>query len=534
VHFRVLGLDLCVYRPAAQGPKTDHDARTRYRFVRELGHGSMGVVWLAYDCVRRQQVTLKRVRTPSPTGLLRLKREFRVIAPLRHRNLVRVYDLWSDEEGAFFTMEFIEGQDLRFLLRDKFPSLSLSERMLFALDLAKQILPALGLLHRHGIIHRDLKPSNLMLGVDGIVKVVDFGLLASLDEERVESLDRRGAGTRAYMAPEQARGDPATPASDMYSLGVLLFQMTVGRFPREGEASDCLEHVTASLRPVLPKELARLCEALLQRDPHLRPDAPSALAALTDPGALSPCGCGPPVDRRPRGSPVDQDDVEQWLAGRLERVGDGLFEAVVLEGPRRSGKSAMLRRTHEFAHGLGGLVLVGRGRREEHVEYNVLDAAIDALASLLLETPLDAELASDLALASATFPVLAGKRTCNGPGARPQAFDALIRTLASLAGASGVYLLIDDLHWADASSLAFLDRLLVRRPAGVGLLAALGTGARGSAAAQWLDAQQGITRRKLTHLAETLAPVAQAHRRRRAPQRDHAAAPARHHALPPF
>ncbi len=94
---------------ATPAPRSDGGLRARYRHVRDLGHGSMGSVWLAYDAIRRRHVAVKRLLSPSATGVLRLKREFRVIAPLRHRNLVRLHELWTDEDGPFFTMEFVDG-----------------------------------------------------------------------------------------------------------------------------------------------------------------------------------------------------------------------------------------------------------------------------------------------------------------------------------------------------------------------------------------------------------------------------------------
>jgi eukaryotic-like serine/threonine-protein kinase len=505
---------------------------TRYQFVRELGRGSMGSVWLAYDRVRRQKVAVKRVLPSSPTGLLRLKREFRVVAPIRHRNLVRFYELWSDEGGPFFTMEFIEGHDLRCLLLDKFPSLSGSERIRYARDVAAQLLPALVLLHGQGVIHRDLKPSNLMLGIDGVLKLVDFGLLVALDEERAFGLDRRGAGTPPYMAPEQARGEPATPASDMYSLGVLLFEMAVGRFPREGEANDLRGGASSRARPALdetepelPKGFATLCAALLQRDHRLRPDAPSALAALTGRPTVVAVYRPAASDRGP-GSALGRDDPKRWVARLLTRVGDGSFGAAVLEGVSSSGKSAILRWTSMSVRQSGGLVLLGRGRPEEHLDFNAIDAAIDTLAEVLLETPLDADLANDVALASAAFPVLAGRRAPSAGGIRLRAFDALIRILASLAGAAGVYLLVDDLHWADARSLAFLDRLIERSPPAVGLLATVRSGADGQAAQAWLAARPSLARLKLAPSVDApsrFAEVSLPGRRRRSANSSRAA-----------
>ncbi|MBV9949843.1 MAG: hypothetical protein JOZ69_23580 [Myxococcales bacterium] len=159
-------------------------------------------------------------------------------------------------------------------------------------------------------------------------------------------------------------------------------------------------------------------------------------------------------------------------------------------------------------------MLAGSAPPDEHVPFNVLDAAVDTLASVLLGSPLDIELARDLALASEAFPVLGGART-ESPGgvAGAAALDALVRLIGSLAGSDGVYLLLDDLERADAASLAFLDRLLARRPGGVGLVAMMAGagGVRPTRAHAWLDARGEPPRFELGAPADPGSPRLLAH-----------------------
>jgi hypothetical protein len=464
---------------------TDHGARAatrgaedRYGLLRELGRGSTATVWLAYDRALRRRVALKRVLTASATGLLRLKREFRTIAPLQHRNLVRLHDLWTDDQGAFFTMDLVEGADLRSLLRDGLPaSLARGGAAPFVVGVARQILAALGFLHGRGVVHRDLKPSNVMVEAEGAVKLLDFGVLAMAGGGPSTELDRLGGGTLSYAAPEQIRGEPATSASDMYSLGVLLHEVAGVLLPGRGA------------RAVVPANLVRLCDDLVRKDHRLRPTARAALVALAAPGER----VAPAVAAEPERVDVggEETGVRAWLSNRLEGVADGGFEAVVVEAAVGRDEG-MLRWAGAFVSRCGGVVLAGRARKGEHVPYNVLDAAVDAVASLLAGTVPDAELGRDLSLASAEFPVLAGKREAAPRVSRSRAFDALIRILASLAGAGGVYLLVDGLHSADAGSFAFVDRLLEHRPSGVAFVAAFSTGDAKPAARAWLHGQRRL------------------------------------------
>ena len=449
-------------RPEGNAGALVCEEKPRYRWLRELGRGAEGIVWLAYDRVREEPVAAKRLRAPSPTVLLRFKREFRVIAPLRHRHLVRLFDLWSDSNGHFFTMEPIDGQSLGAALRQR-KHCSLSEKIRFAVDVGRQVLSGLAFLHSRQIVHRDIKPSNLMLGADGIVRLIDFGALAAPGYLAATRLDRSPVGTPPYRAPEQTRGEDATPASDLYSFGVLLLQMT-----------------TEDSSGGLPDKLATLCEGLLRDDPRLRPDVPFALAAL---GATNVTRIGRAPQNLPVGLPLD--DIRARLADWRERVSDGLFGAALVEGPRGSGKTTTLRWLQDFVHDLRGVVLTARPRPQEHVVCNALDAAIDALAGALLEVPMDAELAHDVGVASEAFPVLAGRYAKRSVTDRSRAFDAVIRILGSLVGIDGLYLLVDDMHLADDESWAFFDRLIERRPAGVGLIAALRTDARRLGLSAW-------------------------------------------------
>jgi hypothetical protein len=452
----------------------------RYVFLREIAQGSMGTVALLYDRARRRRVAAKRVLVSSPSALLRLKREFRTIAPLRHPNLVRFYELTEDELGAFFTMEFIDGRDLASIIE---PMTAGANRAPFTRHVALDALAALSFLHEHGIVHRDLKPSNLMLSRSGAIKLVDFGLVAALPAEGATAvgLDRGPAGTPRYMAPELARGEPATMATDLYSLGLILAEL-MGPDP---DARNTAPPGPASAQT--RAEVSALCDALLADEPGRRPTAAAAMAILRASAGREP-------SELDRAHAEEMSNALAWVSRQLERVQDGAFRALVIEGPSGSGKSALLRAAEQQLERAGALVLSGGKRSDESVAYGALDAAVDKLAAWLLDVPRDAELALDTALASTMFPVLGGARSDIGALARRDAYDALIRLLASLAGAEGVYVFIDDIDAADTESLAFFQRLVEVKPRAVGLLATARTDVDAGPGRSWLDAHPEIAR----------------------------------------
>jgi predicted Ser/Thr protein kinase len=203
---------------------------------RRIGEGGMGVVYQARDARRRADVALKTLSRLEPEGVYRLKQEFRSLAEVRHPNLCQLYELFSEDEW-FFTMELIEGQRFDRWVR---PDGALSESRLRAA--LPQLVEAVAAIHRAGKLHRDLKPSNVLVSAEGRVVVLDFGLSVDSDSDPLAANagDDSVSGTPAYMAPEQAGGAGAVPASDVYALGVMLFEALTGQRPFEGRTHQVL------------------------------------------------------------------------------------------------------------------------------------------------------------------------------------------------------------------------------------------------------------------------------------------------------
>src|SRR5262245_37394665 len=258
------------------GQKVSH-----YRIDRKIGEGGMGVVFLAEDTKLGRRVALKVLHaevSSDPARRARFEREARAIAALNHPNIVTIHSVEEADGLCFLTMELVVGQSLTHLMtRD---GLALG-RML---DLSLGIADALVAAHRQGIVHRDLKPDNIMVTGEGRIKVLDFGL-ARLRESALEgtstafptsSITEEGkiVGTVSYMSPEQAEGKPLDHRSDIFSFGIVLYEMATGRKPFQGDtAISTISSILKDTPPppqqvnqLLPVELGRIIKRCLSKE----------------------------------------------------------------------------------------------------------------------------------------------------------------------------------------------------------------------------------------------------------------------------
>jgi serine/threonine-protein kinase len=304
----------------------------RYRLLGLLGRGGVGEVWRAEDLQLGRPVAIKllrRLEGDALSSLERFRREARATAQLSHPNVVATYDVGTTDDRAYLVMELVRGGDLAQLLRSH--GLPPAEEVA---DLAIQAARGLDAAHAAGIVHRDVKPANLLLSSDGMLKITDFGIA------RMAGTDQTGGltgpvllGTAAYLAPEQVRGEPATPASDRYALGCVLYELLAGRPPFTGETHEVLDgHVHQEPVPVLEYRpdtgagLSDLVMLLLAKDPAARPaTAAEAETCLGATAVVEP----PPTEVITLPQTAPDDEFEPRGSGVSPNVRRGAMVGVV-------------------------------------------------------------------------------------------------------------------------------------------------------------------------------------------------------------
>ncbi len=265
-------------------PEVDVVLGGRYRLREELASGGMGTVWAAEDETLGRRVAVKILNeglADDPRFIERFRREARAAAGLSHPNLAGVFDYGDEGSRPYIVMELVDGETVADRLARSGP-LAPAE----AAEIAAHVADALAEAHAGDVVHRDIKPANVMLSARGPVKVMDFGIASS---SMSANLTATGTvvGTARYLSPEQARGERATPASDVYALGILLYEMLTGAppFDLETPVATAMAHVSQPPRPVrdvradIPPVLAALVDRCLEKDPARRPPSAAGLAA---------------------------------------------------------------------------------------------------------------------------------------------------------------------------------------------------------------------------------------------------------------
>jgi serine/threonine protein kinase len=458
---------------------TEFFGTERFALRRRLGAGGMGVVHEAHDRRMDKIVALKTLTRAEAAHIYRFKREFRTLADVSHPNLVSLYELMSEGDHWFFTMELVKGVTFIQYVRPEIPiapdrsvndtlpavrsrpvresnseaeteefdsshiSLESGEIPLreaasqfnlsnYKLDEARlrsavrQLAEGVNRLHEMGKLHRDIKPSNVLVDGDGRVVILDFGLVEDVEPELHETLL---AGTPDYMAPEQGAQMAISKASDWYSVGVMLYQALTGRLPFKGkffevmlrkQTRDPIQPV--EINPDAPQDLNTLCMKLLRRDAEARPTGREVLRAL---GV-----------KHTNGLPAASADAtfigrERPLAelhDAFRATGEGQTVAVYIHGSSGMGKTALVRNfLDQIKREANVMVLQGRCYERESVPYKALDGVVDNLSKHLTsmhQRRVAALLPRDVLALARVFPVmLQVDAIFNARAARPETAD---------------------------------------------------------------------------------------------------------------
>lgn len=445
----------------------------RYKIESQLGQGGMGTVYRAHDTLLNRPVAVKVLSAQGlgTEGKARMLAEARAAAKLNHPNIVTVFDAGEVNSIPFVVMELISGQTLRDI-----PPPEVNE----VIRIAREICDALEHAHTNGIIHRDLKLENIFLTQTGTIKLVDFGLARSSDAPHIT---QEGAlvGTFAYIAPELIQGQPASAQSDLYALGVMLYQLTTGRAPFTGDnvvnvISQHL-HVTpvppSTYNATIPPRLELLILRLLAKQPSERPASAAEvremlrkiIEAESTPGTPLPA----PLEQIVRGSFVGREHEFSEANAQWQKAVSGQGSVLLISGEPGIGKTRLARELISLAGFSKGLALVGECYAEGGMPYapvaRMLQEAVgsDSLhRSLGLPENVMADLITIAPGLRSYYPDISPNPPLDPQAEQQRLFDHVVDFVSALSAKVPILWLVDDAHWADAGSLV-LVRHLARR-----------------------------------------------------------------------
>ncbi|MDP9236727.1 MAG: serine/threonine-protein kinase, partial [Chloroflexota bacterium] len=456
------------------------------RFVvrRVLPEGGQKVVYLVHDESLDRDCALSMVKSEllEADDLERFRREAQAMARLDHPNIVAVYEVSEEDGRPFFVCQYITGGDLRGALRTAGGPLPMAR----ALSIAEDLCRALAHAHEHGIVHRDVKPANVLLTGDGTAKLGDFGMATAADRSRL-TLSGAVVGTAAYMAPEQALGQPADARSDLYALGCVLYEMLTGRAPFSGD--DALAVISQHVNtvpvapswhnPAVPKPLEALVLRLLAKSPDERPASAQEVAQELR-RIIELSTVEPPPSPQPQavtdlrgldwGHFVGRGEEMGQLKDALDGALSGKAALIFVAGEPGIGKTRLAEEFAVYAGLRGAHVLSGRAYEGgSSLPYTPF---VEALRQYTRSRP-DAELRAQLGPGApeiATlvseirqrFPDIEEAPKLDPEAERLRLFESVTDFLRNASAAGPIVLHLDDLHWADKPTLLLLQHLAQR------------------------------------------------------------------------
>jgi tetratricopeptide (TPR) repeat protein len=447
----------------------------RYEIVSLLFAGGMGELYHARDPELDRDLVVKllpRKGIVHPEAVERFIREARASSALNHPNIVTIYEIGDTASGPFIAMELISGRTLR-QLRAENPSIQTIARA------GSQVARALGVAHAAGIIHRDIKPENLMLREDGYIKILDFGI-AQLTSPTMSGEESRitqpglVVGTMRYMSPEQATGNLVSPASDIFSLGIVLYELAAGRHPFES-SSDMATLSAIILRETIPPSRLNsripaafdtLVMRMLSKNPIERPTATEVHEVLDSIVAMQNASRQMINAVASQTCVIGREAELQTLLEAFETARSGRASLICISGEPGIGKTTL---TEAFLKNISEASAhsVALGRCSERLAgAEAYLPLLDAIDDLLHDDESGKIAASFHKLAPTWHQMLSGLAGESTDGSNPQSQERMKREFAAfiedVCGHQPLVLLIEDIHWADVSTVDVLAYLLTR------------------------------------------------------------------------
>jgi tetratricopeptide (TPR) repeat protein/predicted Ser/Thr protein kinase len=444
----------------------------RYKLISELGQGSMGVVYCAHDMALKRDVAIKVLSKSrlGTEGQARLLNEAQMVAKLNHPNIVTVYDVGEVESTPFIVMELVDGKNLH-----EQPPKDLEE----TIEITRQLCQALDHAHEKVVIHRDIKPENVVLTSSGVTKLMDFGLARSV----VSRLTTEGTivGTVSYLAPEQALGQVIDQRADLYSLGVMLYELTTGQLPFRADDPVAVisQHLHAPvvpprvINPDIPPGLENLIIRLLRKEPADRPGSAAEVRQLLEKPDILDEDVGDKIepnllDRIVRGQIVGRQRELQNARNLWEKAQSGEGQNLLISGEPGIGKTRLMREMVSQAEVSGGQALIGVCFPEGNGPYEAFGQVIrqafrrnddlqDDLPAFVM-----AELIALTPNLKITFPDVPDNPPLEAKAQQQRLLESVVTLCRALSARAPLLLVVEDLHWADGGTLT-LFRHMARR-----------------------------------------------------------------------
>ena len=449
-----------------------------YRVLKRIGRGGMGEVYLATDERLQRSVALKCLPSDAFQDIGRIRRfthEARAASALNHPNIITIYEIAETPEGCFIAMELVEGKTLREIVGER-PAASV------VANIGRQSAEALRVAHAAGIIHRDIKPENIMVRSDGYIKLLDFGLarlagpVPAMAETATASQTAAGRilGTRRYMSLEQSRGEELTTATDIFSLGLVLYELATTQHPFSGELPATIWRAVPAYSPAppsrvnaeLPAPLDDLILEMVQKDARLRPTAEAVERTLATLCAVPSRTAQPFVQpTRPVRNMVGREAERAALRTAFESVRSGHGSMISVCGEPGAGKTTLVEDFLATLERGDDRCRIARGRCSERLAgTEVYLPWLEALDGLLQGAERDRTLDKIKTLAPTWYVQVApasqsvsAARTEMGSASRERLKRELAALLRELSLTEPLIVFFEDLHWADISTVDLLS-----------------------------------------------------------------------------